>query len=185
MAAVVLFRGTQPLLRIVAAPATQILSAVALAVVYLWNLQVPRLTYDLYAPSVQGVDSSALPLLRSVGWPDNRVFDLLGKVSYGICMPILLAMPLTLAMLRHWLGTERHGWPPAAALYGFGPASTVAIAVVSYYGFEARFLRLKLRVSAIVTGDLAKESDTPAVGLDPAAVVLGPKGCCSVRARLR
>lgn len=163
VAAVVLFRGTQPLLQIVAAPATQILTAVALAVVYLWNLQVPRLTYDLYALlfGVLILGIAAEP--RSVAWLENRVFDLLGKVSYGIYMYHPVAILLTLAMLRHWFGAERRGWPFSAALYGLGLASTVAIAVVSYYGFEVRFLRLKLRVSTIVTGDLAKESGTPAV----------------------
>jgi len=60
--------------------------------------------------------------------------------------------------VRAALGDGVGEWLFSAALYALGLPLTVAIALLSYFGFERRFLRLKLRFSRIVTGDLATRS---------------------------
>jgi len=161
VAAVVLFHRLQPALRVLTSRAAQVGAPALLAILYLWNVQVPKLTYELYAVvfAMMILNIAAHP--ESFRWLENHLLDTLGKVSYGIYMYHPLAIVLSLIGLRTLLGGERGGWLFSASVYGLGLASTVAIALVSYYGFELRFLRLKLRVSSVVSGDLAEEPSAP------------------------
>jgi peptidoglycan/LPS O-acetylase OafA/YrhL len=175
IAALILFHGFQPALRIMTSLPARILAPAALATLYLWNVQIPKLTYELYALVFAWLILNIAANPSSFRWLENRLLDTLGKISYGIYMYHPLAIVLTFAALRGLVGGESGGWLFSATLYGLGLASTVAIALVSYYGFEQRLLRLKLRVSTVVTGDLAEDPHVP-VASDSVGPVEYPTG---------
>jgi len=156
IAAQLLFERARSVLWLAHSTTAQLSLLIALAVLYLARLQIPPLTFELYAVLFAGLIVSIAANDRSFLCLDNPVLDTLGKVSYGIYMYHPIAIMITFIGVRATVGDEAPEWLFSAALYAVGLAMTIGIALLSYYGFERRLLRLKLRFSKIVTGDLAE-----------------------------
>jgi len=76
----------------------------------------------------------------------------LGKISYGLYMYHPLAIVLSIRLLQSL------GAMSGSLLYPLACLMTVAIAALSYEAFEKRFIRKKLRFSALISGDNATQA---------------------------
>jgi peptidoglycan/LPS O-acetylase OafA/YrhL len=84
---------------------------------------------------------------------NNRLFDYLGRISFGLYMYHMLAVVVAIRAVL-WLTS---GYSPIINLliYSLSLSLTVLISAMSYELFEKPFLKLKVRFSAIVSGDNA------------------------------
>ncbi|MBC7811582.1 MAG: acyltransferase [Burkholderiales bacterium] len=83
---------------------------------------------------------------------ENRPFNFLGKISYGLYMFHPLVIIVTLAVLRNTTLAEDNFLLFNLVLYAGSIAGTIALAAVSYRFYESRFLRLKDRFSVVQSG---------------------------------
>lgn len=84
---------------------------------------------------------------------ENRLFNFLGKISYGLYMyhPIAIVITLKIGLYTNIL-TNYFFYPFAIML-------TIAIAYMSYIFFEMKFLSLKSRFSTVISGDNTENND--------------------------
>jgi peptidoglycan/LPS O-acetylase OafA/YrhL len=82
---------------------------------------------------------------RNVIPVENRVFDYLGTISYGIYMLHMIAIYMTSGFFRKFASLNGHLWLYCAAYYGMALGLTALLAHLSYRYFESPFLRLKDR----------------------------------------
>jgi len=102
-----------------------------------------------------------------IPWP----LDFLGRISYGIYMyhvPVLFCLVVTLQKnhatwhtgmtikkinhrLKYFAPAVASGWRNVA-LFSLVVAITIAVATISFYGFETPFLRLKRRYTVVPSG---------------------------------
>ena len=76
---------------------------------------------------------------------ENRIFDYLGTISYGIYMLHMIAVYTTSVFFRKLPGWNSHLWLYCAAYYSLALGLTVLLAHLSYRHFESPFLRFKDR----------------------------------------
>jgi peptidoglycan/LPS O-acetylase OafA/YrhL len=90
---------------------------------------------------------------RSTIQLENRIFNELGKFSYGIYMyhPIVIYFTLIAFHLIGFTNSSQLIYNPIIYLLVIG--LTIGVAALSYYKFEMRFLRLKSRLMVIRSGD--------------------------------
>lgn len=87
---------------------------------------------------------------RPVLWMENRWFNFLGKISYGLYMLHIVAIVVVLRTIAPWLDAEVRSEVGSWLLTdGAVLGLTVALASASYYGLEKPFLRLKVTFSRI------------------------------------
>lgn len=82
---------------------------------------------------------------RNVARIENRAFESLGTISYGLYMWHMVAVYGTSALFRATRWWHGHPVLYCAAYYALALGATVAIASLSYRFFEQPFLRLKDR----------------------------------------
>lgn len=83
---------------------------------------------------------------------DNKLFNYLGKISYGLYMYHFMVIPLCIYLYVKYFHTDS-GIMENIAVYGTVIATTILISGISYQFFEQRFIRLKSRYSPIKSGD--------------------------------
>ncbi|MBA4417148.1 MAG: hypothetical protein C0392_04460 [Syntrophus sp. (in: bacteria)] len=88
---------------------------------------------------------------------ENRLFDYLGRISYGIYMYHPLCLVTAIYLLKTVLkGTNlNHSF----VVYFLSIAFTILMSAISYTFFESPFLKLKFAFSKIISGDNAKVKD--------------------------
>lgn len=74
---------------------------------------------------------------------ENRLLNFLGKISYGLYMYHILAIVGMLYLTGRLFSGNLNGMWPNIFLYVSSIITTLFLAVVSYYFYENRFLRLK------------------------------------------
>jgi peptidoglycan/LPS O-acetylase OafA/YrhL len=158
LGAQLLFDRSRAVLWLARSKRAQLALVLVLVALYAAKVQLPPVTYELYALLFAALIVAIAANERSFLCLDGPVLDTLGKISYGIYMYHPLAIMIAFVAVRAALGDGAGEWLFSVALYTLGLTLTVAIALLSYYGFERRFLRLKLRFSRIVTGDLVTGS---------------------------
>ncbi|MFT3822761.1 MAG: acyltransferase [Chitinophagaceae bacterium] len=86
---------------------------------------------------------------------ENKVLNYLGKISYGLYIYHLFAITITLKLLSGLYTTISYtAW---SAIVFIGTVTlTILLAHISYFYFERKILRKKLKYSVIVSGDQAK-----------------------------
>jgi peptidoglycan/LPS O-acetylase OafA/YrhL len=102
---------------------------------------------------------------RSVIPVENRVFDYLGVISYGIYMLHMPAIYLTSALFRGSSWWSGQLWLYVVAYYGLALGLTALLAHLSYRYFEAPFLRLKDRRFSLAAVPPAVSPTAPAGSL--------------------
>ncbi len=99
---------------------------------------------------------------------ENAVFNLLGKVSYGIYMYHVFIVVLVFKIVaRFTIQVPGHfGIMSNIFIYIATFFFTIGLSHLSYQFFEKRFIEMKVRFSQIVSGDLAKKSvpQSPLIG---------------------
>ncbi len=105
---------------------------------------------------------------RNVIPVENRLFDYLGTISYGVYMLHMLAIYMTSGFFRKFTSLSGHLWLYCAAYYAVALGLTVLLAHLSYRYFESPFLRLKERRFSLPMVSPVKE-ELPGGVLDPMA----------------
>ncbi len=90
----------------------------------------------------------------------NRMFDFLGRISYGIYMYHLLCITFTFHVLDYFISfpLRLEGWH-SALLYLFSIPLTIAVSAISYRYFEKRFINKKRKYTTVISGDDARENN--------------------------
>lgn len=89
----------------------------------------------------------------------GKVFDFLGKISYGIYMYHLMCITLSFHVLDYFIQfpTRLLTWH-TLALYAMSIPLTIGVAAISYHFFEKRFIIRKRKYTTIISGDDAREA---------------------------
>ena len=98
---------------------------------------------------------------------NNRVFNYLGKISYGLYMFHAIAISLSVKLLVKYFMPETNIysydtllWAANSSLYVLVICIVTALSMVSYTYFESYFLAKKIEFSTIISGDsIATETD--------------------------
>jgi peptidoglycan/LPS O-acetylase OafA/YrhL len=106
----------------------------------------PFLNHDIVSLMALGIMVNLSFNDRCIISLENRFFDFLGRISYGIYVihPLVL---IGLKNLLDWVNMAR-AWDSFIFFFG-APLLTIGIAWLSYTLFEKRFLRLKDRFSVV------------------------------------
>lgn len=87
----------------------------------------------------------------------SKVFDFLGRISYGIYMYHLMCITLTFHLLDYFLQfpVRLETWQ-TLLMYLVSIPLTIGVAAVSYYYFEKRFITKKRKYTTVISGDDAR-----------------------------
>lgn len=99
---------------------------------------------------------------RNIILVENRVFDYLGTISYGIYMLHMIAIYGTSGLFRRSSRWNGNLWLYSAAYYGVALGLTILLAHLSYRYLESPFLRMKDRRFSLPAAPRAIPSDAPA-----------------------
>lgn len=83
---------------------------------------------------------------------EQKHIHYLGKISYGVYMYHVLCIVLSYKLVLFLLGHHNN-----FLLYLFSFILTFIISIISYEMMEVRFIHLKSKFSAVISGDLAKK----------------------------
>lgn len=156
LAAVLLFRGWRGALRVVYSPLTQAAAFIGVTALYTFSLPVPHIQPDLYALLFSLVILNVASNPRSFLKLRHRVFDGLGRVSYGIYVYHPLVAAAVIGFLGPTLAPRLSRLGLAAAVLLLTGLGTVSIAALSYRFFERPFLGLKRRFAVVSSGEEAR-----------------------------
>jgi len=156
--AYLVFAGKQRILRVIYHPVTQVLSYLAIPLlifftpVIFWN--VIHLAYSVvFLVIILNVACNPATILRL----RHRIFDYLGKISYGLYMYHILCIVFTINMLDHFFEMPKD--LPARhnlAVYSTSLVLTIAVSSLSYYLFEKPFIRAKRKQAVVLSGEDAR-----------------------------
>lgn len=90
---------------------------------------------------------------RSILSINGKLFNYLGKISYGIYMYHELAIIISMLVVSRILGSEADGIYGNAVIYLSSVGIVVLMSALSYRFFEKFFLLKKVKFSRIVSGD--------------------------------
>jgi peptidoglycan/LPS O-acetylase OafA/YrhL len=106
-----------------------------------WGLAEEIAQIVLYAWIIVTVAANPRNVIRV----ENRAFEYLGTISYGLYMFHMIAVYMTSATFKAWRWWEGNLWLYTAGYYLMACGLTVLLAHLSYRWFEKPFLRLKDR----------------------------------------
>lgn len=88
---------------------------------------------------------------------ENSAFDFLGRISYGLYMYHMMVVVFSLHLFTFLFPDVRQlTFGQNTALYTFVTLLSIAVAGLSYRFLEMRFVRLKKKYSAVVSGENAR-----------------------------
>ena len=152
LGAYILFNSKRMILNILYSRMVQAVTYGTVVVLGYNQVSFPFLNHSPYALLF------AILLLNLAANPDtvlslnNRLFDYLGKISYGLYMYHMLAIMAVVYTIANRLDIR----PPLylnVVIYVASIGLVIAISSLSYECYEKFFLRQKIRFSAIVSGD--------------------------------
>lgn len=134
----------------------QLISLIVL--LYCWILNVEFFFNDQFYATLFGILILNLAVNPKVIFSlENRVFNYLGKISYGLYVYHQLSFYITAYVITNWVKLNFLG-----SMFNFilGIFTTVLMSSVSYYLYERHFLKLKLsRFSLVKSGDMLIEKN--------------------------
>lgn len=84
---------------------------------------------------------------------DNKLFNYLGKISYGLYMYHFMIIPLCIYMYVNYCRSDYY-FTENIIIYVSVILTTIIISGISYSFFEQRFIKLKSRYSLIKSGEM-------------------------------
>lgn len=95
---------------------------------------------------------------------ENKLFRMLGRISYGIYMYHMIAIAMVLGVLRAVRFPVRNAWFSQLVLYTASIGLSVLMAWLSYRYLETGFLKLKSKFTRVKSGDATRnEKEMPGV----------------------
>lgn len=84
-----------------------------------------------------------------------KVFDYLGKISYGIYMYHMMMVVFSIHLLPHIVNLSSRDLSAGSnlLLYSISVLLTILVSALSYHFFELRFIKMKRKVTTIESGD--------------------------------
>jgi len=145
LGAYVLFNNKEKILRIVYRPISQITSVVILPIlIYFTPTAFEDILHLFFSISFLVIILNVASNEKSILKFENRIFQYLGRISYGFYMFHVMCIVFTIHILDKYMGldnditTQQH-----ILLYGISFLLTVAVSSLSYHIFEKAFIRLK------------------------------------------
>lgn len=115
--------------------------------VFFSTFRLPYVNYEFFAILfgilILNLATNPHPIINF----ENKVFNYLGRISYGLYMYHIIAVIISVKLLDY-MGI--HAWGVQTC---FSLGITVLISTLSYYGFEQRFIQMKGKFSKILSGD--------------------------------
>jgi len=84
---------------------------------------------------------------------ENKLFNFLGKISYGLYLYHSFILIFVFNFLKFYVDTSKINFVGNILLHILVITLTVALASVSYYFYENKFLKLKHKFSKILSGN--------------------------------
>ncbi len=139
MAAYVAFYKKENIQRVLFHPVTQVITLVLLAVLIGFGYQFRYMHFEIYGILFTTVVINLAFNPKTILKLENRVFNYLGKISYGIYMYHFIALTITIRILQHFKFINNF------AIYTLGFVITTGLSALSYQFFESWFLNIKKR----------------------------------------
>ena len=145
LGAYVLFNNKEKILRIVYRPISQITSVVILPIlIYFTPTAFEDILHLLFSISFLVIILNVASNEKSILKFENRIFQYLGRISYGFYMFHVMCIVFTIHFLDKYIGLDNDiSKPQHILLYGLSFLLTVAVSSLSYHIFEKAFIRLK------------------------------------------
>ena len=145
LGAYVLFNNKEKILRIVYRPISQITSVVILPIlIYFTPTAFEDILHLFFSISFLVIILNVANNEKSILKFENRIFQYLGRISYGFYMFHVMCIVFTIHFLDKYIGLDNDiSKPQHLLLYGLSFLLTVAVSSLSYHIFEKAFIRLK------------------------------------------
>ena len=145
LGAYVLFSNKEKILRIVYRPISQITSVVILPIlIYFTPTAFEDILHLFFSISFLVIILNVASNEKSILKFENRIFQYLGRISYGFYMFHVMCIVFTIHFLDKYIGLDNDiSKPQHLLLYGISFLLTVAVSSLSYHIFEKAFIRLK------------------------------------------
>ena len=162
----ILYSKKQHLLNFIYNPIVLLLAILGIpTLIYITPLSLQNVVYLAYSVCSVIIILNFSGNAKLKGVFENSVLDFLGKISFGIYMYHMLVVALVLNLSRDYFGL---GYIPEGALrrevtlgenlliYTLVIGITILLASLSYLYFEKRFIKMKWKVTKVISGDNAK-----------------------------
>ena len=145
LGAYVLFNKNEEILRIIYRPISQITSVVIIPIlIYFTPTAIEDILHLLFSLSFLVIILNVANNEKSILKFENRIFQYLGRISYGFYMFHVMCIVFTIHFLDKYIGLDNDiSKPQHLLLYGLSFLLTVAVSSLSYHIFEKAFIRLK------------------------------------------
>ena len=145
LGAYVLFNKKEEILRIIYRPISQITSVVIIPIlIYFTPTAIEDILHLLFSLSFLVIILNVANNEKSILKFENRIFQYLGRISYGFYMFHVMCIVFTIHFLDKYIGLDNDiSKPQHLLLYGLSFLLTVAVSSLSYHIFEKAFIRLK------------------------------------------
>ncbi|MGZ3866104.1 MAG: acyltransferase family protein [Bacteroidia bacterium] len=135
--AYILFSKNEKMLSILYSLPVQLLTYIILVAVYIKGVYLPQEGFSLlFAVVILNLAANPKSLLVL----ENKVFNFLGKISYGLYMLHSIAIVVAIKLV---LNITDQGFLSGSLIYFLSALFAIALAALSYFYFEKRFLNLK------------------------------------------
>ncbi len=154
LGAYVLYYRKERILRFIYHPIVEkvtLLIIVALVVFWTWDYYYLRKFFVAVPFIIFILNVCSNP--RSTVKMENPVFNMLGRISYGIYMYHLVVMHIVLRLLSYTPLNDGTNFFYNLLVYGLCAGITIGISYLSYEKFEKIFLRFKPRFAVVQSGE--------------------------------
>lgn len=151
----ILFENKKYLLDFLYSKITQAVIYIAALLLIIYGITFNYLNDEIYSMLFMIIILNLSSNKSTIISIDNKIFDYLGKISYGLYMYHPLA--IVIAIISVIKITEGTAIPSQSALiYCLSIVTTIIISSVSYELFEKFFIKKKITFSKIVSGENAR-----------------------------
>jgi peptidoglycan/LPS O-acetylase OafA/YrhL len=150
------FNRNERFLSLVFHPLSQLLAFASLPVMmYFMPPQIQDGEHIIYSVSFLVIIMNVALNPKFVFKLDNRVFNFLGNISYGIYMYHMLVVVFIIRFVHNVMGVH-NSFQANFLYYTLSILVTIGVAALSFYFYEKPFMRLKKRFTVVVSGEDAK-----------------------------
>lgn len=158
-----IYHKQEKLLRLIHHPAAQVTAYLGVfGLIYFSPKMIQDAVHMVYGVLFLIIIMNVSGNARSLVKLENKVMNLLGKISYGIYMYHMMIVVFTIYLVSYMLNLDREvdrniGLVGNVLIYSISIVLTIFVSWVSYEFFENRFIKKKAKFSKVVSGEAARE----------------------------